>query len=197
MARIRKNDTRPGVPIDGTPAPGKARLQQWRDTNVHADVRRFIARYGRVGSRDSSRACSEVTMTSRRVTLARAYDLLSQDNRGVRTLADLTPRQLPRIIQTWDRESIAPRTQIQMFATLKWFWRMHGLQVGSIKDYVSDPGRYVVHGAATEDRSVSARADVQQIFADLDCARRPNFDHPCRLNIDQGWKPVSIEACCG
>ena len=29
------------------------------------------------------------------------------------------------------------------------------------------------------------------------CARRPNFDHPCRLNIDQGWKPVSIEASCG
>jgi hypothetical protein len=30
-----------------------------------------------------------------------------------------------------------------------------------------------------------------------ECARRPNFDHPCRLNIDQGWKPVSIEASCG
>ena len=29
------------------------------------------------------------------------------------------------------------------------------------------------------------------------CARRPNFDHPCRLNIDQGWKPVSFEASCG
>ncbi len=29
------------------------------------------------------------------------------------------------------------------------------------------------------------------------CARRPNFDHPCRLNIDQGWKPVSIEGGCG
>jgi hypothetical protein len=29
------------------------------------------------------------------------------------------------------------------------------------------------------------------------CARRPNFDHPCRLNIDQGWKPVSLEANCG
>jgi hypothetical protein len=29
------------------------------------------------------------------------------------------------------------------------------------------------------------------------CARRPNFDHPCRLNIDQGWKHISSEACCG
>jgi len=33
-----------------------------------------------------------------------------------------------------------------------------------------------------------------QFFA---CARRPNFDHPCRLNIDQGWKHISSEACCG
>ena len=31
----------------------------------------------------------------------------------------------------------------------------------------------------------------------MDCARRPNFDHPCRLNIDQGWKHISSEACCG
>ena len=33
--------------------------------------------------------------------------------------------------------------------------------------------------------------------SELDCARRPNFDHPCRLNIDQGWKHISSEACCG
>ena len=25
----------------------------------------------------------------------------------------------------------------------------------------------------------------------LDCRRRPNFEHPCRLNIDQGRKAVS------
>ncbi len=36
-----------------------------------------------------------------------------------------------------------------------------------------------------------ARTDV------LACARRPNFDHQCRLNIDQGWKHISSEACCG
>lgn len=29
------------------------------------------------------------------------------------------------------------------------------------------------------------------------CARRPNSDHPCRLNFDQGWKDVSSETCCG
>ncbi|MCC7081031.1 MAG: MmgE/PrpD family protein [Burkholderiales bacterium] len=30
-----------------------------------------------------------------------------------------------------------------------------------------------------------------------DCARRPNFDHPCRLNTDQGWKHASSATCCG
>ncbi len=30
-----------------------------------------------------------------------------------------------------------------------------------------------------------------------DCARRPNLDHPCRLNSDQGWKASSLEAGCG
>jgi integrase len=29
------------------------------------------------------------------------------------------------------------------------------------------------------------------------CARRPNFDHPRRLNLDQGWKPAAIAASCG
>ena len=38
---------------------------------------------------------------------------------------------------------------------------------------------------------------VGSCFGPPSCARRPNFDHPCRLNIDQGWKHISSEACCG
>jgi hypothetical protein len=29
------------------------------------------------------------------------------------------------------------------------------------------------------------------------CARRPNSDHPCRLNLDQGWKPSPRGSACG
>jgi Arm DNA-binding domain len=29
------------------------------------------------------------------------------------------------------------------------------------------------------------------------CWRRPNIDHPCRLNFDQGWKPAFVLAGCG
>ena len=31
----------------------------------------------------------------------------------------------------------------------------------------------------------------------LDCRRRPNFDHPCRLNNDQGRKAAMSAAVCG
>ena len=34
-------------------------------------------------------------------------------------------------------------------------------------------------------------------FVRTDCPRRPNFDHPCRLNIDQGWKAARRAALCG
>jgi hypothetical protein len=30
-----------------------------------------------------------------------------------------------------------------------------------------------------------------------DCWRRPNFDHPCRLNFDQGREAVEMTAICG
>ena len=29
------------------------------------------------------------------------------------------------------------------------------------------------------------------------CWRRPNFDHPCRLNFDQGREAVDMTAICG
>jgi len=37
-------------------------------------------------------------------------------------------------------------------------------------------------------RLFGATVDIKQFY---DCARRPNFDHPCRLNADQGWKAAS------
>ena len=30
-----------------------------------------------------------------------------------------------------------------------------------------------------------------------ECWRRPNIDHPCRLNIDQGWKADRWTVGCG
>jgi hypothetical protein len=62
-----------------------------------------------------------------------------------------------------------------------------GLQVGL--DTVDPPDQWCIAAFAPLDPFVR--------FLVAACARRPNFDHPRRLNIDQGWKPVSIESGCG
>ena len=42
-----------------------------------------------------------------------------------------------------------------------------------------------------------AVCDLLALRSIQDCRGRPNFDHPCRLNIDQGWKAASSAAVCG
>jgi hypothetical protein len=55
----------------------------------------------------------------------------------------------------------------------------------------------LLHGVASQ--SVVAATQPGQMGAMLiqTCPRRPNFDHPCRLNIDQGWKAARRAAVCG
>ena len=38
---------------------------------------------------------------------------------------------------------------------------------------------------------------VMRRLTHIECPRRPNFDHPCRLNIDQEWKAARRAAFCG
>lgn len=109
-------------------------------------------------------------MTSRRMRLSLAFKLLARASQ-VRTLSEFKPKLAPLMVETWSRAGIAPRTQVQIFSVVKWFWRMHGLSrnVGSIKDYTKDPGRYVVRAAAQFDRSVSAHVDdMPALFKRLD-----------------------------
>ncbi len=56
----------------------------------------------------------------------------------------------------------------------------------------------------SQDDDGSPAAAVTRLKADLAasqgflfCRRRPNFDHPCRLNLDQGWKAARSAAVCG
>jgi ATP-dependent helicase YprA (DUF1998 family) len=44
---------------------------------------------------------------------------------------------------------------------------------------------------------MNALANSQLEELDKFCARRPNSDHPCRLNLDQGWKPSPRGSACG
>ena len=49
--------------------------------------------------------------------------------------------------------------------------------------------------------SATTHGDNQMLFTELKaflaCRRRPNFDHPCRLNIDQGRRAATSAAVCG
>ena len=38
---------------------------------------------------------------------------------------------------------------------------------------------------------------LEQCIECFACWRRPNFDHPCRLNFDQGREAVDMTAICG
>lgn len=38
---------------------------------------------------------------------------------------------------------------------------------------------------------------IEGLYRVLQCWRRPNFDHPCRLNFDQGREAVDMTAICG
>ena len=65
-------------------------------------------------------------------------------------------------------------------------WRRRGLATAMV-------GRAQAELAKTGIRRVHAL----MLSGNRDCARRPNSDHPCRLNIDQGWRAASLEVGCG
>jgi hypothetical protein len=43
----------------------------------------------------------------------------------------------------------------------------------------------------------AAAKPLQDAIVAQDCRRRPNFDHPCRLNFDQRWKAFRGAVGCG
>lgn len=146
--------------------PGTVPLAVWVSPDYRDDVARLTARFGRVGNADQRRACSEATVTTRRKVLICVMKRLSKHCRGIRTLSQLRPRLIPTLIRLWNEEGMAPRTQVQQYSVLRWFWRLHGIQVPScIKAHVEDGDRYIVRAAAQQDRSASARTDPFRLFA--------------------------------
>ena len=55
----------------------------------------------------------------------------------------------------------------------------------------------LARGFAGGQRAWEVVHDSSHGLEHLDCPRRPNFDHPCRLNVDQGWKAARSAAVCG
>jgi len=166
--KIYTSNPKYGHPKVGQRGAGRARLADWTDPDFRADLATVMETYGRVRSRDTTMTTGTLTSNRRRKELTRTMSLLVENVRGIRTLSQLKPHLMEKIVQLWLAEGLSERTQINYFTTLRWFWQMHGISVRSIKDYVLDPSAYVVKTAAQFDRSVSAQISPDQVFKALE-----------------------------
>lgn len=144
--------------------PGKVNIGRWTSPTDHADIMEFMRLFGYVGAVDFKRRCSERTFSIRKQTLLSTFRMVRERNRGIKTLAQFTPRLIPMILDYWGEEVAVGKmrhgyeTQVQDFSVLTWFWRMHGIKVEPIKHYIDDPQlklRFARSSVATRDKSWS------------------------------------------
>ena len=149
-------------------------LAQWSNPAWRADLHLFFTLYGKVGSDDPTRQCSNRTQALRRDVLGSTFSLLKSRNRGVRTLSQLTPRHIPEIIDIWSEALPSgqprqlPSTQVANFSVLRWFWKLHGIKTDPIATYITDPLRrtlYTREMVASRDKSWEGNGvDVDEII---------------------------------
>lgn len=135
----------------------RPQISRW-DGDPWVDVAKFIHLYGHYGASDPMRRVSERTVTRRKEELWRCFRLLSSHNRGITSLSQFKPRYARTLIDLMRNANISEQTQIQYWATLRWFWRLHGMEdVGGIRENaaIEHRCRYVQRGAADRDRSVT------------------------------------------
>lgn len=159
--------------------PGQVPIKQWSSDQPKRDLHEFMRMYGYVGATDFKRRCSERTYTSRRVTLWATFSLVKERIRGITSLSQFTPRYIPLILEIWGERTeggqmrLSIDTQVQNFSVLSWFWRLHGVSVRPIKEYIEDPQLRLTFqrsSVATRDKSWSGNGvDVESI---IELARR-------------------------
>lgn len=144
--------------------PGRVNLARWTSPTDHGDIVEFMRQFGYVGATDFKRRCSERTFTIRKQLLLSTFRAVKERNRGIKTLSQFTPRLIPLILDYWSEEVSEGKmrhgfdTQVQDFSVLTWFWRMHGVKVDPIRDYVEDPQlklKFCRTSVATRDKSWS------------------------------------------
>ncbi len=124
----------------------------------------FFRLFGHVGARDFERRCSERTFTVRKQLMFSTFRAMKARNRGLKTLAQFKPGLIPAILEYWSEDVGCGRmrhgfeTQVQDFSVITWFWRMHGIEVPSLKTFIGDVQRkqqYVRASTAKRDKSWS------------------------------------------
>lgn len=155
-------------------APGQVDIQRWTSL-TDADAHEFMRLYGYVGKKDLNRRCSERTYTVRKQLLLSTFGAMKKRIRGIKTLAQFTPRLIPDILEYWS-EDVGGKmrhgfeTQVQDYSVLAWFWRMHGISVPPIKAFIDDPHlkeKFARTSVATRDKSWTGNGiDVDQKIAE-------------------------------
>ncbi len=143
--------------------PGYINLNRWT-SQAEGDVHEFMRQCGYVGAKDFARRCSEKTYTVRKQLLLSTFRAVKGRNRGIKCLAQFTPRLIPEILEYWSEDVGGGKmrhgyeTQVQDYSVLVWFWRMHGISVPSIKTFIEDPQlklKFARSGTAARDKSWS------------------------------------------
>ena len=84
--------------------PGKVNIGRWTSPTDHADIMEYMRLFGYVGAVDFKRRCSERTFSIRKQTLLSTFRMVRERNRGIKTLAQFTPRLIPMILDYWGEE---------------------------------------------------------------------------------------------
>ncbi len=150
--------------------PGHVNLARWISP-TDGDVLEFMRMYGHVGVKDMKRRCSERTYSVRKQTLLSTFRAVKERNRGIKTLAQFTPRLVPSILEYWSEDAGGKmrhgfQTQVQDYSVLTWFWRMHGISVQLLKGFIEDPQlklKFARVSVATRDKSWSAWTVVMSL----------------------------------
>ena len=158
----------------GTLAPRKLKLDQWSNPSWRVDLQLFFTLYGKTGSKDPDRRCSNRTEALRREVLSSTFAALKSRNRSINTLAQFTPRHIPEILSIWSEMLPSgeprqkPSTQVANFTALRWFWKLHGIKTEPIAHYVTDPLRrnlYCREMVADRDKSWEGNGiDVDEVI---------------------------------
>lgn len=131
---------------------GQVRHDLLTDPNWIHQLGDMLHVYGRMRKKNFRTTSAEVTLENRRDILNKTFRLIMAD-KGFTSLSQVKPRHIARIIELWREAGVSARAIRNYYWHLGWFFSVCGIQIGSIAQYASYPGEFVVRSAASRDLS--------------------------------------------
>ncbi len=133
--------------------PGSLRLDAMTDKDWAAQTKALLRVYGHTGTAVFSRKISEETLRNRTDILFSTLRLLMDDCKQLRTLSQIRPRLIPRMLQLWDSKGVSDLAKINYYTNMRWYWRLFGIDTPPISHFATYPGQYTIGRAAEKDKS--------------------------------------------